>query len=70
MSQPLKVTDSSLWIAELSALSPTIGRISHGGAAPVVPYWNAPTNSVLQPEALNFANDPDHSRALRAASMV
>ncbi len=63
MNQPLKMTDSSQWVAELSSLSSTIARIAQSGSVAVVPYQNAVNGEILQPEAFNFANCSDHNRA-------
>jgi hypothetical protein len=63
MTQPAKVTDSSQWIAELSSLSSTISRIALAGAMSPVSYRDVTSGELREPDAYNFANDPDHNSA-------
>jgi hypothetical protein len=63
MNSPLKMTDSSQWIAELSSLSSTIRRIATPGSVALVPYQDAASGDITQSEAFNFANSPEHNLA-------
>jgi hypothetical protein len=62
MNMPLKLTDSSQWIAELSRLSATVARISRASPLPLVAYTDA-NGQIAEPDPYNLANDADHNGA-------